>query len=111
LHDKDGTTMVETEVITSKEPQRATDSCPVEWGNCGENPIFWGKPSTTPHRCGGKATHIRRGIAKIHICEKCKSLGSHVKPSPYSKAGAQIRKAILVNEGFNEYGVPLCPAS
>ena len=84
------------------------ETCTVEWGNCGgDKPIYWGKPSTTPHRCVGRATHIRRGIAKLHICETCKSMGSHIQPSPYSKAGAQLRKAILANEGLNEFGKPL----
>lgn len=77
---------------------RPHGDCPVEWGHCGLNPVYWGKPSDTPHRCSGPATHIRRALVKYHVCETCNMIGGHVLPSRYSKAGAQLR-AVLQQKG------------
>lgn len=83
---------------------RAADQCTVEWGNCttGAAQRHWGAPSDTPHRCNGKATHVRRAIGKLHACEKCNCLGGRTMPSPYSKAGAQLRQAIMASEGLTK---------
>lgn len=88
------------EQLARDEPNHARPlgDCPVTWGHCGTNPIYWGKPFGTPHRCGGPATHIRRALVKYHVCETCNMIGGHVLPSRYSKAGAQLR-AVLQQRG------------
>lgn len=89
----------EDERVKAGLPERRPDGCAVEWGNCGDTyPRYWGQPSSTPHTCSGPATHVRRAIGKLHVCEKCKCLGGRTMPSPYSKAGAQLRAAILRSE-------------
>lgn len=96
--------MVDREFERSQEKHepnhaRPLGDCPVTWGTCGgDKPVYWGKPSDTPHRCSGPATHIRRALVKYHICESCNMIGGHVMPSPYSKAGAQMR-AVFMNRG------------
>lgn len=66
--------------------------CEMTWGNCStESRLYWGPPSETPHACSGP----RRHLYKLHICQECGMLGARIQPSPYSKAGAQLRVAIL----------------
>lgn len=92
----------EAERLKTRDVERREKNlaCPVEWGNCSDtNPVYWGKPSATPHICSGPATHVRRAVAKLHVCEKCKCIGSQTMPSPYSKAGAQLRAAIMRSHG------------
>lgn len=86
----------EEERARDAERRDKNDRCPVEWGNCSDTkPLYWGKPTATPHTCSGPATHTRRGLVKLHICEKCRHMGGRTMPSPYSKAGAQLRAAIV----------------
>jgi hypothetical protein len=88
-------------VVKADDKPKRENPCLVTWGNCSETePRYWGKPTATPHTCSGMATHIRRGIGKLHACEKCKTLGSHIQPTPYSKAGAQLRAAIMASHGL-----------
>jgi hypothetical protein len=71
--------------------------CEASWGNCDPaSPIYWGKPTATPHTCKG----VRKHVSKLHVCETCQSVGHQIKPSPYSKAGAQLRGLIMASEGL-----------
>lgn len=73
------------------------DDCGGVWGNCDlervRNMRHWGPPTATPHRCKG----VRRHLSKLHVCEACNFIGHRTMPSPYSKAGAQLRAATLAH--------------
>lgn len=94
MNDTPGRDMAERAEPTKARPH---GDCSVEWGNCGTKPVHWGAPTDTPHRCVHPATHIRRGLAKLHVCETCNIIGGRIVPSPYSKAGAQLREATLAH--------------
>jgi hypothetical protein len=86
---------------TAKDPEsvvttsRPYGSCEVTWGNCDRertrNMRHWGPPTATPHTCSGPKRHLYR----LHVCHACNTIGNRVMPSPYSKAGAQLRAATM----------------
>jgi hypothetical protein len=74
-------------------------ACTAEWGNCGDNPTQWGKPTDTPHRCMGNPGHA----SKLHVCSQCGVIGHWLKPIEISKAGKELKK--LINAMNNSKGI------
>lgn len=71
--------------------------CNVTWGNCDErNPVYFGKPTSTPHVCKGGRKHG----SKLHACENCGCVGAVHQPLAFTKAGQQLRTLVLAEARY-----------